>query len=344
MTRTLAAFTICAAVALGVGACGGDEPEQQASGDKPDAAANAPERATVRWGQAVFSGAYWAIYAAQEQGYFEDENLDFKLSIVPSSPSLIAAAEGGSLDILAVAGDTGIAAIAGGANVRLIAGIQRVSALQFVAGKDIKTAADLKGEALGATNLTSSDALFARQFVEKNGGLGEDDYKMIAVGTFPQRAAAVQAGQIKGAMLTEPWTSELESEGFPVLGTAQESLGTNFNFINIAVRTSWAEEHRDVVVRFLRAYEKAVDWLLDPANKEGALALLANDRVKLSREQAEATYDRFIAVDDKVLSGELTEEDVATAIRLAKAANVPKATDDVSAYADLSFLQEATAG
>jgi NitT/TauT family transport system substrate-binding protein len=339
MRSWLAASLVCVAAALGVGACGGDEPEQGASGGS--GAATTAERATVRWGQAVYSGAYWAIYAAQSQGYFEDENLDFKLSIVPSSPSLIAAAEGGSLDIFAVAGDTGIAAIAGGADVRLIAGIQRVSALQFVAGKDVGDAKDIAGGTLGATNLTSSDALFARQFVEKNGGVSKDDYTMIAVGTFPQRAASLQAGQIDGAMLTEPWTTELESQGFPVLGTAEESLGTNFNFINIAVRKSWADEHHDVVVRFVRAYQKAVDWLLDPANEKAALALLANDTVKLSQEQAQATYDRFIATDEKVLSSELTEEDVSTAIRLAKNANVPNATDDVSAYADLSFGQEA---
>ena len=334
-----AAALICIATALGVAACGGDdEPEQKASGS---GGATAPERAKVRWGQAVYSGAYWAIYAAQSQGFFEDENLDFEINIIPSSPSLVAAAQGGSLDLFGVAGDTAVAAIAGGADVRLIAGMQRVSALQFVADKGVADAKALAGATLGATNLTSSDALFAKQFVEKNGGVAKDDYKMIAVGTFPQRAAALQAGQIKGAMLTEPWTSEMEAQGYPVLGTAQESLGTNFNFINIAARRSWAEENRDVVVRFLRAYDKAVDWLVDPANKDAAMALLTSDTVKLKPEQAQATYDRFLAQSDKVLSGELAEEDVATAIRLAKESNVPNATDDTKAYADLSFAQEA---
>lgn len=339
-TSWLAASLICAATAFGVAACGDDEQESQGAGGS-ESAATKPERATVRWGQAVYSGAYWAIYAGQKQGFFEEENIDLKVSIIPSSPNLVAAAEGGSLDMFAAAGDTLVAAIAGGADVRLVAGIQRVSALQFVAGKDIKDAKDLAGATLGATNLTSSDALFAKQFVEKNAGVAKDDYKVIAVGTFPQRAASLQEGQIQGAMLTEPWTSELEAQGLPVLGTAEESIGTNFNFINVAVKRDWAEQNRDVVVRFLRAYNKAVDWLMDPANKEAALALLTDPTVKLKPEQAEATYNRFIAPSEKVLSAELTDEDVATAIRLAKGANVPNATDDTSAYADLSFAQEA---
>ena len=50
----------------------------------------------------------------------------------------------------------------------------------------------LAGATLGATNLASSDALFAKQFVEKTGGVAKDDYKIIAAGTFPQRAASLR--------------------------------------------------------------------------------------------------------------------------------------------------------
>jgi ABC-type nitrate/sulfonate/bicarbonate transport system substrate-binding protein len=334
----LSVALVCLLAVAGVAGCGDDEAESGGG-----AATGEPEVAKVRWGQAVYSAAYWGIYAGQQQGFFEDEAIDLSISIVPSSPSLVAAAQGGSLDMFATAGDAAVAAIASGADVQLIGGIQRVSALQFVAKEGAQSASDLAGATIGATNLTASDALFARLYLENN-GLSKDDFSLIAVGTFPDRAAALSNGQIQGAMMTEPWLSELEKAGLSVLGGADESVGTNYNFINVATRKSWAEENRDVVVRFLRGYGKAVEWLNDPANEEAAITLLTAEPAEIPREQAQAAYDRFIAGDDDVLSAELTEEDVATAIRLTREENVPDAPEDPATYADLSFWQEASGG
>ncbi|MDA0159248.1 ABC transporter substrate-binding protein [Solirubrobacter ginsenosidimutans] len=322
-------------------ACGGDDNSTSSNGSASTASTPAAKKDVIRWGQAVYSGAYWGLYAGQKEGFFDKADIDLKIQIIPSSPNIVSAAEGGSLDMFAVATDSAVAAISKGANITLVGGIQRVSALQFVAPKGTSSGSQLKDATIGATNLTSSDALYAKLFLEQN-GLGARDFKMVSVGTFPQREAALQAKQIKGAMMTEPWTTDLKNQGFVVLGGADKAAGANFNFLNAGARADWASSHQDVVVRFLKAYKQAVAWLYDPANKAAALKLLTDKPVGLKPDAAQATYDSFLG-SNQVLSADLTDTDLTTGIGLAKKSVAPTATDDPSKYATLSYLQQAGA-
>jgi NitT/TauT family transport system substrate-binding protein len=336
-----AVVPLLAAGAL-VAACGSsDDNSDSASASGSTTASSAPaKKDTIRFGMAVYSGAYWALYAAQNEGFFDKNNIDLKITIIPSSPNIVSAAQGGSLDMFAVATDSAVAAISKGAKIKIVGGIQNVSALQFVAPPGTKSAAELKGKTLGATNLTSSDALYAKLFVEQ-AGVNAKDIKMISVGTFPQRQAALEAKQVQGAMMTEPWTSELKDKGFAVLGGADKAAGSDFNFLNVGARSDWASSNRDVVVRFLKAYRQGAAWLYDPANKAAALKLLTDKPVGLDAQSAENTYNAFLGNGNKVLAPDITQTDLTTGVRLAKLSAAPDASPDTSKYADLSYLQAA---
>ena len=335
-----AVVPLLAAGAL-LAACGGsDDNDTKASASTSGASAPAAKKDTVRFGMAVYSGAYWALYAAQQQGFFDKNNIDLNITIIPSSPNIVAAAEGGSLDMFAVATDSAVAAISKGAKIKVVGGIQKVSALQFVAPPGTTSAASLKGATLGATNLTSSDALYAKLFVQQ-AGVSAKDIKMVSVGTFPQRQAALEAKQIKGAMMTEPWTSELKAKGFAVLGGADKAAGSDFNFLNIGARADWASSNRDVVVRFLKAYQQGAAWLYDPANKAAALKLLTEKPVGLDAASAQNTYDAFLGNGNKVLAPDIAQSDLDTGVKMAKLSASPDASTDTSKYADLSYLQAA---
>ncbi|HEY4094866.1 MAG TPA: ABC transporter substrate-binding protein [Baekduia sp.] len=336
-----AVVPLLAAGAL-LAACGGSDNDDSGSASASTSGASAPaaKKDTVRFGMAVYSGAYWALYAAQKEGFFDKNNIDLNITIIPSSPNIVAAAEGGSLDMFAVATDSAVAAISKGAKIKVVGGIQNVSALQFVAPPGTTSAASLKGATLGATNLTSSDALYAKLFVEQ-AGVDAKDIKLVSVGTFPQRQAALEAKQIKGAMMTEPWTTELKDKGFAVLGGADKAAGSDFNFLNVGARSDWASSNRDVVVRFLKAYRQGAAWLYDPANKAAALKLLTDKPVGLDAAAAASTYDAFLGNGNKVLAPDITQQDLTTGVKLAKLSAAPDASTDTSKYADLSYLQAA---
>jgi ABC-type nitrate/sulfonate/bicarbonate transport system substrate-binding protein len=291
---------------------------------------------TIEWAQAVWSGAYWGIYAAERRGFFRAQNLKVDINIVPSSPSILAAAEGGSVHIFGTATDSAVLAISRGAKVSLVAGIQRVAALQFMTAPGIQRLDQIKGSTIGGTNLASSDTLFARLFLKRR-GIEDGEFSVVAVGTFPQRAAALLQGQIKAAMLTEPWSTQLELSGARKWGDADTAVGSNYNFLNIGVAKDWARANRGKVVRFLRAYAQGVEWLHNPKNKAAAMRLLQESRVGLTAGQAKVTYDTFIGGSKRMLSAVLTDKDVLTGIRVARSLNLPTASTDRSVYWDPSY-------
>jgi ABC-type nitrate/sulfonate/bicarbonate transport system substrate-binding protein len=57
-----------------------------------------------------------------------------------------------------------------------------------------------------------------------------------------------------------------------------------------ATRRSWASANRDALIRYIRGYLAASDWLFDPRNRAEAIEILLG-RVKIDRAQAGATYE-----------------------------------------------------
>ena len=55
----------------------------------------------------------------------------------------------------------------------------------------------------------------------------------------------------------------------------------------------WLEAHREIVVRFIRAWVAATDWLLEPRNREETLRLIM-DLEHLDRARAESAYERVV--------------------------------------------------
>ncbi|MFQ5902419.1 MAG: hypothetical protein ACE5JO_01900, partial [Candidatus Binatia bacterium] len=56
---------------------------------------------------------------------------------------------------------------------------------------------------------------------------------------------------------------------------------------------SWLQNHRELVVRFIRAWVMATDWLLQPEHREETLRLIM-EMEHLTRDRAEDTYRRVV--------------------------------------------------
>ncbi|MGH7831879.1 MAG: ABC transporter substrate-binding protein, partial [Candidatus Binatia bacterium] len=58
-------------------------------------------------------------------------------------------------------------------------------------------------------------------------------------------------------------------------------------------RRSWVESHRDLVVRFIRAWATATDWILAPGNREETLEILVKEQ-RLSLDSADNSLKRMV--------------------------------------------------
>jgi ABC-type nitrate/sulfonate/bicarbonate transport system substrate-binding protein len=68
----------------------------------------------------------------------------------------------------------------------------------------------------------------------------------------------------------------------------------DYLFASVVVRRQWAPEHRDTLVRALRALAKGTDWVYDPANKEAATEIV-RQVAGLSEKGARAAYQKYVA-------------------------------------------------
>ena len=300
---------------------------------------------TIQWGQVVYSAAYWGIYAAQQEGFLAKQNLKLNITLISSSPAIVAAAAGGSINMFAVTSDTAVGAITKGADISIVAGIQRVSGVQMVMAPGVKTPSALNGATVGCTNLASSDFILTRLVMKK---YGVSNYTPIAAGSFPTKTAALLSGQIKLAELTPPWTEQVVAAGGTNLGNASNLFGGYAwgGWLSVGVSKSWAASHRDIVVRFLKAYSQAVTWLYNPKNKTAAEKVLEADPISMTPGQADITYTAFISSYKpgkvaKVLSPILTKKDLEMGVNLAHAEGIPSASTDTSLYWDPSYWNAA---
>ncbi|HEY3116815.1 MAG TPA: ABC transporter substrate-binding protein [Chloroflexota bacterium] len=128
----------------------------------------------------------------------------------------------------------------------------------LVVRPDISRYEDLRGKMLAVDAAESGFATPLRLLLAENGLLKEDsDYRFVEVGATGQRANALLSGQAFGAMIGAGQYPELREHGCKVLDTINR-LFTNYAG-SAAVRRSWARDHEELLVRYLRAHLRSTE-------------------------------------------------------------------------------------
>ena len=103
-----------------------------------------------------------------------------------------------------------------GGDLRIVAALANVIRFTFFSGPSVKTAADLKGGAVGVSSFGSeSDSTVTLAL--KRLGLSRDDVTLKEYGGSPKRLAAVKSGELKATAVNEPFSSMAREQGFNVL-------------------------------------------------------------------------------------------------------------------------------
>lgn len=228
----------------------------------------------------VFAGGFnLPIWVAQEQGFFARENITVELTPTPGSVYQMTHLISGEFDIAHTAMDNVVAYAEGEGEVPvegqpdLVAFIGGDNGfLRLISRPEIHTYADLKGKQLAVDAVTTGYAFVLRKMLEVN-GLREEDYTVVPAGGVQQRWQALLKGEYAGTLLISPFEVLAQQQGCNLLGSAVDVLGRYQGLVG-ATRRSWATPHRDELVGYIRAYIAALDWLYEPAHREGALKLL----------------------------------------------------------------------
>jgi ABC-type nitrate/sulfonate/bicarbonate transport system substrate-binding protein len=180
-------------------------------------------------------------------------------------------------------------------NLMMVGSNISTSPYTLLGARDVASIDDLRGATIGVTSEGASADYFTGLLMLRSHGLEHGrDFDFVNAGPPSERAAAMSAGELQAVLNFEPDALRLIEEGANVLDRASNYDNLQGVEVNVfAADSNWYEENRDLAENFARGYLASLDWLYDPANRDRAQELLAEE-MDLTAEQAETTYDRFV--------------------------------------------------
>ena len=189
-----------------------------------------------------------AIWMADAAGFYEAVGI--KLEIINMNGGSRGAEElaAGRIDAMHVGLSSVIRLNRTGGDLRIVASLANVIRFTFFSGPDVKTAADLKGGAVGVSSF-GSESNSTVTLTLKRLGLSRDDVTLKEYGASSKRLAAVKSGELKATAVNEPFSSMAREQGFNVLfDLVPEQIP--WLFTAIVVRRGTITDRRDELTRF----------------------------------------------------------------------------------------------
>jgi ABC-type nitrate/sulfonate/bicarbonate transport system substrate-binding protein len=149
----------------------------------------------------------------------------------------------------------------------------------------------LRGQLL-AGDPGDSNLDLIRKKILRSHGIEENEYDVEIIGSSPKRLEAFLQKRVVAAMLTPPASDHALESGGVLLAKAEDYVPHWPLTCGWTLR-SWLLTHREIVVRFIRAWTAATDWLLEPQNRAETLELIMA-KGRLSRSSAEQAYEKVV--------------------------------------------------
>ncbi|NIO70519.1 MAG: ABC transporter substrate-binding protein [Anaerolineae bacterium] len=285
------------------------------------------------------SGTMSPAWYAFENDLFEKYNLDVNLVYISSGSKAASAMIAGQVEFCQIAGSAVVNAVVAGEDLVLIGGLFNTYVYQLMVTPDIKTAEDLKGKAVAISKPGSSSDAAIRAAIESLGLKPDDEVAILAVGSQPERVAAMETGAVAGTVVSVPETIEAKEQGYITLVDMAE-LGIPFQHTALATTRSYIEQNPEAVTNFTKAMVEAIALMKE--DKEGTMEVMAEYMLLDVEEDAPSLTEAY----DVLILGFLPKVPYPTldgvqTLLTKRAKKDPKAAEvkpeDVT---DLSFVKE----
>jgi NitT/TauT family transport system substrate-binding protein len=279
----------------------------------------------------------WPAIVADKKGFFKDEGLDLDFINSGASTRSVQQVAAGSAPIGSSSMVDTLRAIDKGAKVKVFLNSLAVGTHSLIGQKGIKSVKDLKGKRVMTGGTGDITNLWWIAMAKANGLNPEKDVELLFSGATTARLAALLAGAVDATMLSTPQSFKAVQDGYADLCPVAPFLG-EFPMMIWHVNDAWARGHEKVLLAFIRAHNRAVRYMSDPAHKQEVSQMLA-DASKSSLDDALKTWDVCMQVKAFVADGEIS--DAATErVRdtLIQSGDI-KSPAPANAYVDLSFAK-----
>jgi ABC-type nitrate/sulfonate/bicarbonate transport system substrate-binding protein len=272
---------------------------------------------------------------AEHKGFFAKENLEVRFHETTYAPDHNRGMAEGRWDFTLSSADTMIArTTTEGVDYMLFMQAEEGLSAYLVGQPGTDAIEQLRGKLL-AGDPGDSNLDLIRKKILRTHGMEDSEYNIEIIGSSPVRLQAFLERRVAAAMLTPPASDKALAAGGVLLANSEDYVPGWPLTCGWTLR-GWLLDHRELVVRFIRAWARATDWLLLPGNREETVALMM-DEEKLTRNAAEDAYRKVVP------KARINPEALTRVIALRKEMGVYKPPfDPPERFYDASYWSEAT--
>ena len=272
---------------------------------------------------------------AEHKGFFANENLEVRFHHTTYAPDHNRGMAEGRWDFTLSSADTMIArTTTDGVDYMLFMQSEEGLSAYLIGQPGVDSIEKLRGKLLAGDPGDSNLDLIRKKILRAH-GMDDNEYDIEIIGSSPVRLEAFLERRVAAAMLTPPASDKALAAGGVLLANSEKYVpGWPLN-CGWTLRP-WLIEHRELVVRFIRAWAAATDWLLVPEKREETIALVM-DKEKLTRAASEDAYRKVVP------KARINPDAIRTVIELRKEMGVYKPPfEPPQRFYDSSYWSEAT--
>jgi sulfonate transport system substrate-binding protein len=275
------------------------------------------------------------LLVAEYNGFFAKEGLDVKFHETTYAPDHNRGMAEGRWDFTLSSADTMIArTTTDGVDYMLFMQAEEGLSAYLIGQAGVGSIEQLRGKLL-AGDPGDSNLDLIRKKILRNHGIEDNEYEIEIIGSSPVRLEAFLQRRVAAAMLTPPASDKALAAGGVLLANSEKYVPTWPLTCGWTLRR-WLVSHRELTVRFIRAWATATDWLLRQENRESTLQLLM-EKEHLNRASAEEAYRKVVP------KARINPVALKTVIELRKEMGVYKPPyDPPERFYDDSYWREAT--
>jgi NitT/TauT family transport system substrate-binding protein len=240
-----------------------------------------------------------APWIAKETGGFAKHGLDADVILLTGSPRLAQSLIAGDVHYALVGAAAVMRARMRGAEVVILGAATNVSSQKLVVNpkSGIRKLEDLKGRIIGVSQYGSDADGFARTVVSKAGLKPEKDVAILQMGGHPQVAAALVAGKLEAGILGGLAFVTAQKSGAVVLTSAIKLDTVSLGPV-LSVTRQYAQQNRDSVTRFMRAFAEAIHYF--KKNPNGTISILQKMMGGIGAEPARILYEEYVELFEEL--------------------------------------------
>lgn len=170
-------------------------------------------------------------------------------------------------------------------------------------GSTIKTGKDLEGKRIAVNTRNNIIWMYAREWVQATGG-NPDSVTYLEV-PFPQMVDAVRGDRVDAAFVVDPFMAAgVKSGAVEIIGWPYNTVQKRVPVAQYAATKSFIEANPAVIERWVRGYNKAVDWVSQNKGSEEWFKIISG----YTRLPPERVRDLLIPVYDKTVDSAAIEQ------------------------------------